>query len=137
MTSKSPETAPIDAALAKSAQRVSDALTRLAMIEQTRNPVHPAGSAYTPDMPPEFAIPITLTWTGPAEQAAGVITNQIGWSFQVIGNRPQTPIIVAFDAKGIAAVDVLRDIGLQITKSSAALVLDGASRSVEFRYQGR
>lgn len=136
-SSTEPNMPVIEQALSKSAAAVAESLNRLAMIEQKRTPVKPNGSAYTPDMPPEMQTPITLTWVGPAEQVAEIVTRQIGWQFRVFGNRGPTPIVVTIDSKEAYAVDVLRDIGLQITGSGAVLVLDGAASVVEFRYQGR
>lgn len=133
----SPPPLVVESALTKSAHRVSESLHRLSMIEQSRHPVQPTGSVFSPDMPPELGVPVTLSWAGPAEIATSVVAGQIGWAYRTIGNRPSTPVIVSFDAKAQHAVDVLRDIGLQSVKSGAAVILDAENRVIEFQFQAR
>lgn len=121
----------VSAQLAEAADRASVALETLAAVEQARSP----GIAVSPieNAPPELRRAITVNWVGPVETITKTLADRAGYSFNVIGNMPVTPIVVSLDVENKPVVDVLRNIGLQLGVR-ADIRVDGSRRIVEVQY---
>lgn len=121
----------VSAQLAEAADRASVALETLAAVEQARSP----GIAVAPieNAPPELRRAITVNWVGPVEQISKTLADRAGYSFNVIGNRPVTPVVVSLDVENKPVIDVLRNIGLQLGMR-ADIRVDGTRRVVEIQY---
>jgi defect-in-organelle-trafficking protein DotD len=121
----------VSAQLAEAADRASVALETLAAVEQARSP----GIAVAPieSAPPELRRAITVNWVGPVEQITKTLADRAGYSFNVVGNTPSTPVVVSLDVENKPVIDVLRNIGLQLGMR-ADIRVDGTRRVVEVQY---
>lgn len=121
----------VSAQLAEAADRASVALETLAAVEQARSP----GIAVAPieNAPPELRRAITVNWVGPVEQITKTLADRAGYSFNVVGNMPVTPVVVSLDVENKPVIDVLRNIGLQLGMR-ADIRVDGTRRIVEIQY---
>ena len=121
----------VSAQLAEAADRASVALETLAAVEQARSP----GIAVAPieNAPPELRRAITVNWVGPVEQITKTLADRAGYSFNVVGNTPVTPVVVSLDVENKPVIDVLRNIGLQLGMR-ADIRVDGTRRVVEIQY---
>lgn len=117
--------------LADAADRASRALETLASVEQARTPV--SGISSVPNAPMELRRPVTIDWVGPVENIARTLAERASYSFMAIGDQPPAPVIVTVRARKKPIIDVLRDIGLQITNRGKILV-DGRQKVVEVQY---
>ena len=119
--------------LAQAADKASRALDTIANIEQYRNPNIPRMNDSYQDLPPNLAQPITLRWSGPAEQIIGALAERAGYKIMVVGQIPEVPIVVNVDSYQQPLVHVLRNVGLQMG-SRANLILNQQESFVEIRY---
>lgn len=121
----------VSAQLAEAADRASVALETLAAVEQARSP----GIAVAPieSAPPELRRAITVNWVGPVEAITKTLADRAGYSFNMIGNTPATPVVVSIDVENKPVIDVLRNIGLQLGMR-ADIRVDGVRRVVEINY---
>lgn len=121
----------VSAQLAEAADRASVALETLAAVEQARAP----GIAVAPieSAPPELRRAITVNWVGPVEQITKTLADRAGYSFNIVGNTPATPVVVSLDVENKPVIDVLRNIGLQLGMR-ADIRVDGTRRVVEIQY---
>lgn len=125
----SPDT--VSAMLADAADRASDALQRLAAIEQKRTPAVRIEPFH--DAPPALRRAITVNWIGPVEGVAALLADRAGFEFRTFGSAPPTPVIVSIDAENRPVIEVLRDVGLQLGKR-ADIRVDGTRNVVELHY---
>jgi defect-in-organelle-trafficking protein DotD len=117
--------------LAEAADKASNALETLAAVEQEKSPavaVQPIHNA-----PPELRRSVTLTWAGPAEQVARLLSDRASYTFLIIGNAPPVPLVVNVDVQNQPVIEVLRDLGLQLG-GRADIKVDGARKVVELHY---
>jgi defect-in-organelle-trafficking protein DotD len=121
----------VSAMLADAADRASVALETLAAVEQARAP----GIAVAPieNAPAELRRAITVNWVGPVDRITKTLADRAGYSFNVIGNTPPTPVVVSLDVENKPVIDVLRNIGLQLGMR-ADIRVDSARRVVEIHY---
>lgn len=121
----------VSAQLAEAADRASVALETLAAVEQARSP----GIAVAPieNAPAELRRAITVNWVGPVEQITKTLADRAGYSFNIVGNTPATPVVVSLDVENKPVIDVLRNIGLQLGMR-ADIRVDGTRRVVEVQY---
>lgn len=121
----------VSAQLAEAADRASVALETLAAVEQARSP----GIAVAPieSAPAELRRAITVNWVGPVEAITKTLSDRAGYSFNVVGNEPVTPIVVSLDVENKPVIDVLRNIGLQLG-TRADIRVDAARHLVEIHY---
>lgn len=127
----------VDERLADAAKKASDALQRLAAIEQVRTPQ--ADVPIIGVAPAELEQLITIDWVGPVEPIARRLADRAGYGFRTIGDAPTVPVIVTIYAVEERVVDVLRNIGFQ-AGGRAEVAVDAGLRMVEVRYdpvQGR
>ena len=119
-------------ALAEAANSVNSSLIQLDATEQAANP--PLDIAAPPN-PATYgmAIPASLDWSGPAEQAIQEIANAANYKFNVLGPEPSMPIIVSVHEHNSTLGDILRNIGLQCGKR-AQVVIYPKSKTIELRY---
>jgi hypothetical protein len=122
----------IDNKVAAAAQTAADAQADLARIQIARTKPAPAPLDET-NLPEELKRPATLSWAGPAEDAARRIAALVGYSFQITGNPPSVPPAIQIDVKDVTAAMALYQIGVQAYPFGAVAV-DTASKRVEFTY---
>jgi defect-in-organelle-trafficking protein DotD len=124
---------PAAAKIAAAALTASNALKKLAEIE---NRQHPDTSASGPDLdavPEELRQPVTLTYVGPIAGVVRALADQAGYGFAEIGAKSSIPIIIHIEADKRPLVDVLRDAGLQAA-SRATIEPNLPRHEVELRY---
>lgn len=122
----------IENKLAKAAEIAAKAQDELARVQIARTkPSAPLLDEAT--LPEELKRPATLSWAGPAEDAARKIAALVGYSFQITGNPPSTPPSIQIDFKDITAGMALYQIGVQAYPFGEVGV-DTVSKRVEFRY---
>ena len=119
-------------ALAEAANSVNSSLIQLDATEQAANP--PLSIA-TPPSPASYgmAIPASLDWTGPAEQAITEIANAANYKLSILGPEPSMPIIVSVHQHNSTLGDILRNIGLQCGHR-AQVVIYPKTKTIELRY---
>lgn len=121
----------VNVMLADAADRAASALETLASVEQTRTPV-PA-VATIPNAPAELRRGVTVEWNGPVEPMVQALTAQTGYTYQAFGDQPPVPLIIALKTTNRPAIEVFRDIGLQLG-GRATLKVDANRRVVELYY---
>lgn len=117
--------------LAEAADRSSTALQTLAAIEQARTPevaVAPIASA-----PAELKRAITTNWVGPVEPVVKMLADRASYGFQIVGNAPPVPIVVAVNVENKPVIEVLRNVGLQLGVR-ADVTVDSERQMVEIHY---
>ncbi len=120
--------------LSHSAERAAVAQEELARIQTARTVPVPAPVDENMDgVPAELRRPVTLEWSGPAEEAARRVAEVVGWDFHVVGNAPAAGAMVNVSLRARPAVKALEDIGLQ-AQPFGQVVADPNTRRVEFRY---
>lgn len=120
--------------LSESAERAAVAQEELARIQAARTrPVPAPVDENLSGVPEDLRRPVTLEWSGPAEEAARRVTAVVGWEFRVVGNAPSAPTMIDVSLRARPAVKALEDVGLQAQPFGQVVVLPGARR-VEYRY---
>jgi defect-in-organelle-trafficking protein DotD len=121
----------VDQQIAQAANRAANALETTAMIERAKSP--PVGPTVNLDsLPPEMRAPITLEWSGPADDLAREMARKVGYSFRESGAIPAAPMMAHVGFKDVATAQAFSDVGLQIS-SFAVIVLDPWRKTVEYR----
>lgn len=117
--------------LADAADRATRALETLATVEQVRSGVPRV--ATIPNAPRELKRGVTVEWNGPAEAMIKALSAKTGYSYKEFGSRPPVPMVVNVKATNRPAIEVFRDIGLQLG-ARANLKVDANRRAVELFY---
>lgn len=117
--------------LADAADRATRALETLASVEQARTGVPRV--ATIPNAPAELKRGVTVEWNGPAESMIQALTTKTGYTYQSFGAQPAVPLVVNVKATNRPAIEVFRDIGLQLG-GRANLKVDANRRVVELFY---
>jgi defect in organelle trafficking protein DotD len=117
--------------IAKAAETASLSLNDISGIEQQRTPA-PAPVDYT-TASDAMIQPITLRWSGPAEQIVQTLSSRAGFSFRTKGNPPPVALTVTIDVYQQPIVEVLHSIGLQLGQR-ADLAVNGRTNVIEIRY---
>jgi hypothetical protein len=121
----------VDRSLSDAAGTASSAMNDLLAAEGAGGASSTMAHINVQSMPPEMQRPITLAWTGPADQAVSRIAQSIGYSFYETGKVPVVPDLVVVRYTAEPAVVVLQDIGLRVSKT-AQVSVDTTARSITF-----
>lgn len=121
----------VNVMLADAADRATRALETLASVEQYRSPA--PSVATIPNAPTELRRGVTVEWNGPAEPMVEALTAKTGYTYQTFGAKPPVPLVIALKTTNRPAIEVFRDIGLQLG-GRANLKVDAARRVVELYY---
>lgn len=122
----------IENKLAVAAERAAAAQEELARVQIARTKPAPA-LLDEAGLPEELKRPATLSWAGPAEDAARKVAALVGYSFIITGNPPSVPPSIQIDFKDITAGMALYQIGMQ-SYPFGEVGVDAVSKRVEFRY---
>lgn len=125
------ENDPVSLRIAQAAEKASKALQTVAGIEQYKNPLPPMEDFN--NAPPALAQPITITWSGPAEQLVQTLAAKAGYTYRTAGAPSSVPPTVMIDAYEKPLIDVLRDVGLQLGNRGDVAV-DINANVVQYRY---
>lgn len=122
----------IDQQIAGSSARAANAIETLAMVERTRTrPSAPPVDVAA--LPPELKVPVTMEWSGPADEAVRQLAKKSGYSFRIVGSASSsTPLMADLSLHDIVLGQAFADVGLQVNPF-ASVVVDPNNRSVEFR----
>jgi len=117
--------------LADAADRAAASLEKLAAVEYAQS----SGVAAAPigNAPVELRRAMTLDWTGPVEPLVKALADRTSYNFIVVGAQPPVPVVVSVHAENQPAINILRDIGLQLG-ARADVRVDGNRRVVEIHY---
>lgn len=123
---------PSEATLAEAATSVSKSLISLDQMQQATTPLPPT---YQPPDPASYGMSnlVTIDWNGPIEPLLTQIADATGYTVNILGKEPSTPIIVTVIAKNRPIGEVLRDAGYQCG-DKADIVIFPNSRIIELRY---
>lgn len=122
----------VSAMLADAADRTASALETLAEVEQYRSPGSIAVAPIN-NPPRSLQTPVSVNWTGPVEPLAKALADRTGYSFATLGDEPAIPIVISVNVTHTPAIEVLRDMGLQMGQR-ADLRVDSPRRAVEVHY---
>ncbi len=125
------ENDPVALRIAQAAEKASKALDTVAGIEQYKNPLPPMENFAGAPQP--IAQPITITWSGPAEQIVQTLAAKAGYTYRTAGAPSNIPLTVMIDAYEKPLIDVLRDVGLQLGNRGDVAV-DINANVVQLRY---
>ena len=85
-------------------------------------------------VPPELQRQVSLTWSGPLDQAAKALADQVGYRFVSTGPT-SPPIAVSIAAQNQPIVEMFRSLGSQ-AGTHATLTVDAENHQVEVRHNG-
>ncbi|MEO0393106.1 MAG: DotD/TraH family lipoprotein [Pseudomonadota bacterium] len=122
---------PVSQSLLAAAERTSDALDRLSLVEQTRTPVPDPGRVS--QAPPGLDRKANIDWNGPLAPLVARIAAEGGYEFRTVGDVPVVPVVVDITRDDETLVEILRNIGYQAT-GRALVSVDVAQRRIEVRY---
>lgn len=105
-------------------------MAQLGRMSATSRPYASGGAV----VPPELQKPVSLTWSGPIDQAAKALADQVGYRFVSTGPT-SPPVAVAIDAKNQPIVEMFRSLGSQ-AGTHATLTVDAENHQVEVRHNG-
>lgn len=117
--------------LAEAAERAASALDNISRVEQAQRTAPPAEDYSM--APPELQEPVSITWTGPAEQFLRTMANRLGYGYRSIGAGPPVPLTIRIDEYQQPLIKLVRSASLQLT-GKADVVLDASRRTLELRY---
>lgn len=86
-------------------------------------------------LPADAVQPITVTWNGELESFLANIASRSGYVFQVSGNRPATPMMIAIVADEEPMFGVVRRAG-NMARGYADVVFNPSTKIIEIRYRG-
>ena len=132
MTPVAAEPDIVSTRIAQAAEKAASALDTISGIEQQREPLLPTSQDYS-SAPPALTQPITVRWSGPAEQMIETLAARAGMQFQRVGGRPGVPLLVSVDVYQKPLIEVLHDIGLQVGRR-ADVSVNSSNNTVEIRY---
>jgi len=118
--------------IAQAAERASKAVETISGIVQERAQTTPPEQDYT-TVPPALMAPVTIKWTGPAEQILQTLAARAAMRFHRTGAAPAAPLLVNVDVYQEPLIDVLHSVGLQVGRR-ADVSVNGVNNSVEIRY---
>lgn len=123
---------PAEATLAEAATSVNKSLINLDQMQQATTPLPPT---YQPPDPASYGMSnlVTIDWNGPIEPLLTQVADATGYTVNVLGKQPTTPIIVTVIAKNRPIGEVLRDAGYQCG-DKADIVIFPATKIIELRY---
>ena len=86
-------------------------------------------------VPPELQRQVSLTWSGPIDQAAKALADQVGYRF--VSTGPTSPPMAGqrSTAKNQPIVEMFRSLGSQ-AGTHATLTVDAENHQVEVRHNG-
>jgi defect in organelle trafficking protein DotD len=122
---------PVSQSLLAAAERTSEALDRLSLVEQTRTPVPDPGRIN--QAPPGLDKLANIDWNGPLAPLVARIAAEGGYEFKAVGDEPAVPIVVDITRDNETLVEILRNVGYQAT-GRALVSVDVAQRRIEVRY---
>jgi defect-in-organelle-trafficking protein DotD len=123
-----PPPAPVPPAPDQVAQRIDDALSKVASLpEFTRGTERPVPQVVLADNT------ITASFHGDAAVLLKALATARGKEFRVQGPRPHLPLIVQVNASAVPLEAILRDIGYQFAQRADLVLADG---HIEIRYRG-
>lgn len=117
--------------LAEAAERAASALDNISRVEQAQRPSPPVDDYSM--APPELQEPVSITWTGPAEQLLTTLATRVGYGFRSVGAAPVAPLIVRVDEYQQPLIKLIKSASLQVT-GKADVVVDASRQIVELRY---
>jgi defect-in-organelle-trafficking protein DotD len=75
-------------------------------------------------------------WSGPIEPLLQKIASLTNYQLKILGQTPNTPVLVSLEGNERIIADILKDAGLQAGKQATIVVYPGV-RIIELRYQNR
>lgn len=123
---------PAEIKLQAAADTASQALKKLAAIEEHQHPVPPVVPVDLTNLPLELKAPITIDWDGPLTPFLRTLADRAHFGFRESGPPPAQPILIKIDAQGAPLVRLIQDAGLQ-AGSAAIVSVDIGTQSIEVR----
>ena len=113
----------VDSGLEQAAQQASASLVQLAAIEKARYP-HDAALPFADVHSAQLDTFVSVDWYGPIAPLLQEVAQQIGYTVQVYGKPPQTPILVNIDdtQNKTSAINIIRNADLQAGTRANVLV---------------
>ena len=125
-------TAPSDFVAVTLGQAAEKAHGDLAMLAQLR------GKGIQPLLPPPdpaLNVPVTVSWTGPADGVLKEICLKVGYRYQELGRPSAQPLIVVVQGNGRPEYSLLEDVAWQV-QPQAVVRVDVINRAVTLGRSG-
>ncbi len=125
----------VQGSLAQAAQSVSQSLQSLASIRKSQYPANDKLPYHNLKTGQALNQTVAMQWYGPIQPILSRISNKIGYSLQVYGKRPATPVLVDINtvAHPQTALVVIRNIDLQ-AGLNASIMLFPKQKVISLRY---
>lgn len=120
--------------LAESAERIADALAKLAIIEQSSQRIY--AQAITPvEIPSDLQLRVAVDYQGDVKPLVYQLAQTVGYTVQTFGRSSTvTPVNIQADDRSVG--ELLADVGYQAAWRCDVVVFP-ESRTVELRYDAR
>lgn len=127
----------VETDLTQAAQSASQSLAQLASIEKARYG-HEGQLPFEKINSPALHKMVVVKWYGPVEQLLRNVSHKIGYTLQVYGKPPKTPILIDIDntKNPTTAKQVITNADLQ-AKNNASVLIYAKQKVISLRYMGK
>lgn len=123
----------VSQALFESGKQANDALNRLqAERAKIGAPIADAPVIALSGVPDALKQPVTLKWSGRADDLVKQIANSVGYTYTEVGPVPAAPSVVTMVFQGQPAIRALQLVGLRVNHT-AQVSVDAATHTVTYR----
>lgn len=123
---------PSEQLLAEAATTVSRSISQLAQMQRAKNPGLFKPLAQQP-LTKKTAKLATIKWTGPVEPLLKQMAARTNLKFDILGQKPSSPIIVTIDVKQLPVAEIVKNIAYQ-AQNHASVRIDSSKEIIELRY---
>lgn len=122
------------AEIAEASITVGHSLQELSAVQMT---VHPPKKLQKPFNPKTIGMGklASVSWTGPVKPLLVKIAQATNYQLNVIGRKPNLPVLVSLDMHNKPIADILRNVAYQVVMK-ANIAVYPKSRIIELRYNG-
>lgn len=122
------------AEIAEASIAVGHSLQELSAVQMT---VHPPKKLQKPFNPKAIGMGklASVSWTGPVKPLLMKIAQATNYQLNVIGRKPNLPVLVSLDMHNRPIADILRNVAYQVVMK-ANIAVYPKSRIIELRYNG-
>ena len=125
---------PAQAQVAEAATAVGQSLQELSAMQMALHPQTKLGNPVNADTIGMGKL-ASVAWTGPVKPLLQKIAEATGYQLNVIGQKPQIPVLVSLNMHNVPIATILRNVIYQVV-TKANVVVYPNRRIIELRYRG-